>query len=88
MSIAQYIICLVYVIDDKCFITKQLKRKAALQSRKKGVRWEKIIYSSIFEEARCLGLEQTVVAVQSNHIAVMALYIYIRLSIAVQTDDC
>ena len=46
-------------------------------------RWKEIISPSIFE-ARCLGLEQAVVAVEGYNIAVMARYT--TLSVAVESD--
>ena len=49
----------------------------------KGELWEKIISPSLFE-SRCSDLEQTVVAVGSYTIAVLAFYSI--PSIAVQTD--
>ena len=52
---------------------------------KKGVLVEKNISPPSIFEARCLGLEKIVVAVESYNITMIALYI-IRLSIAVQPD--
>ena len=51
--------------------------------QKKGVLLGKIISPSIFG-ARCSGLEQTVVVVESYNIAAMALYIRLSLTTMIQ----
>ena len=62
-----------------------LKGKRAYGA-KKGVLREKIISPSIFE-ARCSGLEQTVVAVESYNIAmIMMIALYPTLNVAIHTD--
>ena len=60
-----------------------LRGKWLYCAAKKGELLGKIISPSIFG-ARCPSLEQTVVVVESYNIATMTLYI--RLSLAVQTD--
>ena len=47
--------------------------------------WGKVIYQSIFE-ARGLGLEKTIVAVESYNIAMLALYITLSVAAVAESN--